>query len=459
MGKQFLNQDAALRFLTSPESGELVWFDEWESLARKVEGGHHFEPLYYRTLRPILTDFLVRKYPDFNISSNRIRDVAQLAGDLCPTRVDWLPSRYIAFSDCLYDTVEWREVPFDGETFTVFGVPYPIEEVKKARMPVFERFLETTFVHEGTKEHDPSLVPVVQEMMGNFLIGSMEACSVFFLVGDGMNGKSKFLEVLVNIVGERFTTACTMEYLSKNNFATANLIGKRLNACAEEESKFLRSDKIKGLVSGDPTTAEFKYGPSITFRPTTKFVFASNNLPSFGGIDFGILRRVKIVPFYRNFDGDPERDVNLSEKLKAETPAILWWALEGARRLVGNKFVFSDGESEAILREKRLFTEETNSVAMWFNENPWEVADPSRTVTNFELYEDYREWCSKMGMKPKNNVNFGKDFNRMLPEAENFVVRVGEKTYRGRHIRRRIDDSVPVDTATEFAAKPPMPEF
>ena len=56
----------------------------------------------------------------------------------------------------------------------------------------------------------------------------------------------------------------------------------------------------------------------------------TNNLPKVSGVDEAIWRRIHLIQFPVTIPV-AERDPHLSEKLKAELPGILNWALEGYR--------------------------------------------------------------------------------------------------------------------------------
>ena len=66
----------------------------------------------------------------------------------------------------------------------------------------------------------------------------------------------------------------------------------------------------------------------FTFRPQFKLVIAGNHKPSLSSVDEAIRRRFHLVPFTVTIPKD-ERDPELLEKLKAEWPGILAWAVQG----------------------------------------------------------------------------------------------------------------------------------
>ena len=114
----------------------------------------------------------------------------------------------------------------------------------------------------------------------------------------------------------------------------ARLKGARLVTTSEtDEGVFLNESLIKQLTGGDAITARFLYGKEFEFRPEFKIVMATNHKPRIRGTDTGIWRRIRLVPFTQAIP-EEKQDKRLPEKLLAELPGILNWALEGCRQWV-----------------------------------------------------------------------------------------------------------------------------
>jgi hypothetical protein len=65
------------------------------------------------------------------------------------------------------------------------------------------------------------------------------------------------------------------------------------------------------------------------YMPQFKLNLFANHKPSFHGVDEAIRRRMNLIPFTVMIP-EHERDPDLTEKLRAERPGILQWAIEGA---------------------------------------------------------------------------------------------------------------------------------
>ena len=294
-------------------------------------------------------------------------------------------------------------------------------------IPKFLEFLDTTLIKDSGRT-DPELIKVVQEMFGFYLLNNLKAQTVFFLVGKGANGKSVMVRIIEKMIGTEFVSAMSIQNLTMNQFATSGLIGKKVNICNEEESKFLRSDKFKALISGDLIQAERKHERQFAFRPVTKYLFASNRLPSFEGVNFGIRRRMKIIPFKKVFEVE-EQNKNLAEELLEELPGIIKWAIEGAKRLVEYNYQFAD--SAAVKKTLRDFENVTSSALMFFRRNY--KPDPDGFMGNMELYREYDTWCLENGKRPMSSISFHRDLSENI-KIESEVVWQHGKSTRGKKI-------------------------
>ena len=73
------------------------------------------------------------------------------------------------------------------------------------------------------------------------------------------------------------------------------------------------------------------YGNWVDFIPVGKILLTTNNRPEIRGSDDGIWRRIREIPFNRQFT-EAEQDKELMAALLQELPGILNWAIEGCLR-------------------------------------------------------------------------------------------------------------------------------
>jgi putative DNA primase/helicase len=188
------------------------------------------------------------------------------------------------------------------------------------------------FLNRVTAGND-ALIGFLQRYLGYCMTGDVHEHVLVFLYGTGANGKTVFTDTVAGIFGA-YAIAAPMEMFLSSNFdrhptEIARLKGARL-VVAHETTKGRAWDevKIKNLTGGDRLTARFMRGDFFDFTPTHKLLIAGNIKPSLRNVDEGIRRRFLLVPFTVQIP-PAERDPKLTEKLKAEWPAILRWMTDG----------------------------------------------------------------------------------------------------------------------------------
>ena len=424
------NQDIAHKFLQHQRFRKnLLYCKGWDTFYIYTDGWYEgYEP---NDFREMVWEFIQEHYPDINVRSSLITDIYQQIKWGAYRKVDSINTPYVAFKDKLYNLnkFEWEE--FDRQKIAVHRINFDSKEIDMP-IPKFEEFLNTTIIQDNGRTDD-DLIDLVQEMFGYYLLNNLKAQTVFFLVGKGANGKSVMVSIIEKMIGTKFVSAMSIQALTLNQFATSALIGKKINICNEEESKFLRSDKFKALVSGDLIQAERKHEQQFAFRPITKYLFASNQLPTFEGINYGIRRRMIILPFKKVFSG-AEQNRNLSEELLKELPGIVNWAIIGAKRLVKNNYQFS--ETKASYESREDFENITSSALYFFRHNF--VADKDGIIPNEDLYKEYREWCEENGKRPMSSISFHRDITVNL-DILSETVWVAGKAVRGKKCSRQRD--------------------
>jgi putative DNA primase/helicase len=173
----------------------------------------------------------------------------------------------------------------------------------------------------------------LQRIAGYALTGDVSEHSLFFLYGKGRNGKGVFLNTLSNIMADYAEVAPMETFVvtqgSRHPTELAGLRGARLVTAQEtEENQRWAESKIKTLTGGDRIRARFMHQDFFEFDPSFKLFVGGNHKPGLRGVDEAIKSRMNLVPFTVTIPRG-ERDKQLPEKLKAEWPAILQWAING----------------------------------------------------------------------------------------------------------------------------------
>ena len=201
-----------------------------------------------------------------------------------------------------------------------------------ATCPTWERFIErVTRGHEG-------LAGFIQRSVGYSLTAQTVEHFFWFLHGCGRNGKSTFIETLQSLSGE-YGTRSSEKLLAMSKHGgdasldeVAGLQGSRLLFGSETQDGVRLNEKfVKDLTGGDTVRGRHLYHGGFQFRPTCKLWMFGNHRPDICGTDFGIWRRVLMIPFTATIT-EEELDKHLPAKLYAELPGILNWGISGLQQ-------------------------------------------------------------------------------------------------------------------------------
>jgi putative DNA primase/helicase len=236
-----------------------------------------------------------------------------------------------------------------------------------------------------------SLVYFLQCAAGMVLTGDTSEQTMFILFGSGANGKSTFLNTLMKVLGDYSIATPTETFMKKTGEQISNdiarLRGMRLVTTTEaEQGKRLSEPLIKQITGNDALTARFLYGEFFDFVPTFKVFMATNHKPMIKGTDYGIWRRIKLIPFLTTITPD-RQDKHLEEKLLAERSGILNWLIEGAREWQAKGLIAP--------KEVSLATEEYRSEMDVLGNFIKEccVQLPGVQIRVRELFKAYQDWC------------------------------------------------------------------
>ena len=271
-----------------------------------------------------------------------------------------------------------------------------------ATCPTWVAFLDRIF------GGDAELIGFIQRAIGYSLTGSTAEQCFFICHGTGANGKSTLLEALRYVLGDYALTSPTDTFLRTKERGTENdvarLRGARFVAAVESgEGRRLDEERIKRLTGTDTVTARFLYREHFEFAPVCKIWLAVNDRPEIAGVDHGIWRRVRLIPFDVTIPPE-EQDPELPAKLRSEASGILKWALEGCKQWRSGGLQAPD----VVCAATSAWQGEANQVAQFLAE---QCTRCTMQTKKGRMYEAYQAWTKAQGEEPMSAKMFGK---RML---------------------------------------------
>lgn len=283
----------------------------------------------------------------------------------------------------------------------------PIVYDADATAPRWEQFLLE--IMQG----DADLVSFLQEAIGYSLTGDTREQCLFFLYGQGANGKSTFLETIRAMCGDYGMQSDFDTYLASRNEGPRNdlarMRGARLVTASEAGSlKDFDPKTVQALTGGDVVVARKLYEELSEFKPQQKLWLAANHKPVVKEQTTAFWRRMRLIPFTAYFPPGSQ-DRKLGKRLQKELPGILTWAVKGCAlwRTSGLHI------PAAIRKATKDYKEEGDKLGEFFTHacklhpNAWTSTD-----VLYRAFVDW--WLSTRG--PRSNPVSPEWFGRMLSE-------------------------------------------
>jgi putative DNA primase/helicase len=171
----------------------------------------------------------------------------------------------------------------------------------------------------------------------------------------------------------------------------ADLHGRRLIAALEtEQGRKLNEVLVKELTGGDPIRARRMREDFWEFWPTHKVFLATNHKPVITGTDHAIWERIRLIPFAVTIPRD-RQDTTLPDKLLAELPGILAWAVQGC--LIWQQEGL--GEPLEVQQATASYRAEMDILGQFITECCHE--GPEYKVRSRDLYNAYKAWSESNG--------------------------------------------------------------
>lgn len=370
--------------------------------------------LYVPNSRAI-EEIMIRKIP--KLKTNHRNEVSKYLELICTNLTNPIQPLWINTLSGIYDIENKKLIPHSDKIFS-------INQIKAYCNIGFIDSNTDTFLN-SISSNNKEIRLLLEEIIGYCLINDCRFQKAFILLGAGANGKSVFLKMLTEFLGEENVSSIPLEELN-GKFESAELVGKLANIADDISSEFLQdSSTFKKLVTGDNITAQRKFGHPFQFNNVSKLLFSANTLPPVSDKSFGLHRRLVIVPFLRTYTiGDKDYDPNILTKLRTEYAKtyLLNLGIQGIERLIQNNGFTIPNVVEEMLDD---YIKDNNNCVQWLEDKP-ELDE--REIK--EVYREYCMFCLSNGTKPYKKARFTTEILNKLP-----YIKVKNTTKNGQFIQ------------------------
>jgi len=285
---------------------------------------------------------------------------------------------WIQFKDKIFDIAIGETILPTPNYFVTNPIPYPLHQEKFMETPTMDRIFEEWVGKDYVK--------TLYEIIAYCLIPDYPINRLFCFIGGGMNGKSKFLELLCKFIGQHNCTSTELDVLLNSRFEVTRLHKKLV--CQMGETNFNEMSKtsiLKKLTGGDLIGFEYKNKNPFHEINYAKILISTNSLPTTTDKTIGFYRRWMIIDFPNQFSEQknileeiPEEEY---ESLALKCCFILKDLLEA------RKF-----HKEGSVEERMERYESRADFLQKFIEDFTEPSEPDE-ITKSDFYKKFKEWC------------------------------------------------------------------
>lgn len=323
----------------------------------------------------------------------------------------------IAFTNGLYNIKDGSFRDFTPDVVITNKIPWPYNPA------AYSELLDHTL--DRLSCNDPEVRALLEEMVGYCLYRRNELGKAFILIGDKSNGKSTFLHVVKNMLGDSNIASLDLKELG-DRFKTAELFGKLANIGDDIGDEFIANASVfKKLVTGDRVNVERKGQDPFEFNNYAKFLFSANNIPRMKDKTGAVQRRLVIVPFDAKFTpNDPDFRPFIKDEL-CEQDSMEYLIVLGLKALksVLGKAQFTT--SKRVQGQLDEYEQNNNPIIGFIQEVGLDGIVNEATNT---VYRRYKEYCIANNFQALSAIEFSRQICKRCGFVTDAKYIKGKKT-------------------------------
>ncbi len=285
---------------------------------------------------------------------------------------------WIQFKDIIVDIETGEETKATPEYFVTNPIPWALDKDRFVETPKMDAIFEEWVGKENVK--------LLYEILSYCLMPDYPIHRLFCFLGSGMNGKSCFLRLLKNFVGDDNITSTELDTLMGSRFEVAKLHKKLV--CVMGETNFSEISKtsiLKKLTGQDSIGFEYKNKNPFDALNYAKILIATNNLPTTTDKSIGFYRRWTIIDFPNQFS--EEKDI-LSDIPNEEYESLAVKCLLILKDLLDNRKFTNEG----TLQDRMKKYEAKSDFLQKFLDD-FVVEEINSYITKSDFRRKFDEWC------------------------------------------------------------------
>jgi putative DNA primase/helicase len=262
--------------------------------------------------------------------------------------------------------------------------------------------------------NDRQNIDTLQEWFGYLLTPDTRQQKILIPVGPKRSGKGIIARVIRGLIGAENVVCPTFSSLG-TNFGLWPLIGKSV-AMIQDARLSGRTDvaavteRLLSISGEDAQTIDRKNLCHVTTKLYCRFMLFTNELPKLSDSSGALPGRMILLRLTRSWYG--KEDTALTDRLLAELPGILLWAIEGWRRLRERGHFVQPNAGKGMVDELADLASPVGA----FVRGRCNVG-PGFQIERSALFDGWTSWCAEQGREhPGDAATFGRNLRAVVPD-------------------------------------------
>ena len=306
-----------------------------------------------------------------------------------------LNKAYIQFNKTIIDITTGEQLNSSPEYFVTNPIPWKIGDSEET--PTMDRIFQE-WVGDGH-------VKTLYEIIAYSLLPNYPIHRIFCLNGSGLNGKSKYIQLLINFLGKSNCCSTDLDALISSRFESGKLYRKLLCSMGETNLNAMKNTQLLKRLCGEDLIG-FEYKNKMPFEGINyaKILIATNSLPMSYDKTIGFYRRWLIIDFPNQFSE--------AKDILAEIPEIEYNNLaRKCIRILSELLRKRQFNKEGSIDERQARYEElSNPILRFINECC------NKDVNGLIMFSEFEKqlvmWLRENQYRVMNSIEIGKQLTK-----------------------------------------------
>ena len=323
-----------------------------------------------------------------------------------------------------FETQRFRNGVPEDYTHKHTRIPYvPLSQCNQHTVSEVNTFMSQLFP-------DAELCEYMWDHGASILMGKNTNQTFHIYIGCGRNGKSKFVELVSEGLGD-YRATVPISLITRPRVGTgaaspeiAALVGIRYAVMQESSvDDMINEGALKELTGGDTILCRALYSSPISFIPMFKLAMCTNNLPGIKGKDDGTWRRIRACEFKARFTETPDPDSkyqfmvdkNLDKKFAEWKIVFMSMLVARAFKTKGNVV-----DCPMVMRNSEKYRNDQDYLTAFVSDCITE--NQSSTISDAQIFDTFTVWWKRQyGNNPPKGKELFAYLQKIYSEKDHVV--------------------------------------